>query len=917
MARYRSLFGKDYNLVPDDPDLFLLHCYYYKSIDTLFILFKRYSNGEKVLWKVEEPLVPVFIAKNKPVRNLESMEIRLCDRELVSYKNKSEEVKDMLFESKIQIYKNKYGQKVQRKTFPDVPKRAEALHPSLFLYDVSIEQIVYMEYAMNHYAPQDGLLYEKITIPHIDYAAFDIETTYWREKNLWTINTNTFVDEKSMTAYIDYVKDFDHYNKQQYMTEHPEEFIQAVKEAYLKMVDTCTLKGKTKDIVQKTCRDFINNLTIKVRPFNSEAEMIMTTTKTMFTDHKPDICMAYNNTYDQGKFEERRKALGLPEGMFNERGIGYDDILPPYAADGNIDEHGVFKGEVAIPKKRRVFLNNISHTMVQDLQTAYYSARQGSNYSNYKLDSLSGMILGFGKYNYAHITNDILKLAMTDFWFHSVYALIDSINTLLINKITDEFGSKLVYCFRSKCPIEDTSQSNSTITRSFHTDYYVMKGHVAGCNINKILKSMSIEDVRKASRVIGVDFMPNWEAIHGENKYGGGIVSNPNLYQFDPKDFKASNILNNEAHLTMLRKLRNLVYLDFKSHYPSTIITRNISKSTLYGRITDIVCKEDGKLLWTTQKEWKDSAIYKKHLGELCLSIANKDVISYGAQACNLPTLAKLASMLIPYDSPPQIEPDPIPFITNTPVPTKYRKLTSILSKINQLVFSKTDEEAFNKDNKMFMFTNGSLSYLGSLVTYKYNGINLLDACENCEYDQKQWFYGTVFKQELVSHNEQCNIPKYDPYDMKDAEWQVIPNQFLFDYGSMQYFSKLFTIEYQGRNILLLLGPKTLYYPIDYFLKMNSGKAVKGKNPALSSLLFRCRTLEMTHLIEFRYSLALEDINLEITQQCQFVNLEKAQGSVDSDFLNKLMDMVETEEEEVSEEDSEDGEGLSEEIDEE
>lgn len=898
MARYRSLFGPGYNLVPDDPDLFLLHCYYYKGIDTLFILFKRYSNGEKVLWRVEEPLVPVFIAKNKPIRNLESMEIRLCDRELVSYKNKSEEVKDMLFESKTQIFKNKYGQKVQRKIYPDVPNRAEILHPSLFLYDVSIEQIVYMEYAMNHYAPQDGLIYEKIKIPEINYAAFDIETTYWREKNLWTINTNTFVDDKSMEAYIDYVVDYEHYKNQQYMTEHIDEFIADVRKTYHEMIDKCTLKGKTKDKVQQVCRDFIDNLKIIVRPFKTESELIMETTKNMFTLHKPDICMAYNNTYDQGKFEERRKALGLPPGMFNERGIGYDDILPPYAADGNIDDNGVFKGEVAIPKKRRVLLNNISHTMVQDLQTAYYSARQGSNYSNYKLDSLSNMILGFGKYDYSHITNDILKLAFNDFWFHSKYALIDSLNTLLINRITDEFGSKLVYCFRSKCPIEDTSQSNSTITRSFHTDYYVMKDHVAGCNINKVLKSMSIEDVKKASKVIGVDFMPNWEAIHGDVSYGGGIVSNPNLYKFDWKDFQASNILNNEAHLTMLRKLRNLVYLDFKSHYPSTIITRNISKSTLYGRISEIQIKESGNPLWTTDKTWKDSALYKKHLGEICLSIANKDIVSYGAQVCNLPTLDKIAEMLIPYDSEPLFHPDPVPAIPNVPVPTKYRKLTSILSKINQLVFSKTDEEALNKDNKMFMFTNGRCSYLGSLITYNYKGPNLLEACEFNDYDKNQWFYGIVFKQELVSVNEKCNVPKFDAYDMGESEWQVVPNQFLFDYASLQYFSRLFTIEYQGRGISMILGPKSLYFPIDYFLKVNSGTPLKGKNPVLSNLLFRCKTLEKTHICEFRFTLSLEDIESEITQQAQFINLADAQGDVDPEFFSKLMEMSEEDEDE-------------------
>ena len=346
----------------------------------------------------------------------------------------------------------------------------------------------------------------------------------------------------------------------------------------------------------------------------------------------------------------------------------------------------------------------------------------------------------------------------------------------------------------------------------------------------------------------------------------------------------------------MLRKLRNLVYLDFKSHYPSTIITRNISKSTLYGRISAIQIKDSGNMLWTTDKAWKESSIYKKHLGEICLSIANKDIVSYGSQVCNLPTLDKIAEMLIPYDSEPLFKPDPIPRIANTPVPTKYRKLTSVLSKINQLVFSKTDEEAFNKDNKMFMFTNGQCSYLGSLITYNYPDRNLLDVCENVDYDTSQWFYGVIFKQELVSYNDKCNVPKFDAYDMGDAEWQVIPDQFLFDYGSLQYFSKLFTIEYQGRDILLLIGPKTLYYPIDYFLKINSDNPPKGKNPTLSNLLFRCRTLEKTHICEFKYELAIEDIRVEITQQAQFINLADAQGDIDPEFFSKLMEMSETEE---------------------
>lgn len=889
--RYRSLFGNGYNLVPDDPDLFLLHCYYHKGVDTLFMIFKRYSTGEKILWKQEEPLVPVFIAKNKPVRNLEAIEIRLCDRELVSYKHKSEEVKDMLFESKTQIFKDKYGRKVQRKIFPDVPKKAEILHPSLFLYDVSIEQIVYAEYAMNHYKHrEDGsdLTFEDIKVPKINYAAFDIETSFWRDRNEWTINTNTFVDEQTMEAYIDVVKDYDNYNKQQYMLEHIPEFIQAVKDTYRKMVDECTLSGKTKDKVQSICREFIDKLDIKVRSFDSEADLIMETTKNMFTDHSPDILMAYNNTYDQGMFEMRRRALGLPEGIFNERGIGYDDVLPPYASDGNMNDDGTFRGEVAVPKKRRVILDNISHTMVQDLQTAYYSARQGSNYSNYKLNSLSSMVLGFGKYDYSHITNDILKLSHIDFWFHSIYALIDSINTLLINKVADEFGSKLIYCFMSKCPIEDTSQSNSTITRSFQTDYYAISNNVAGCNINKVLKNMSMEDVKKASKVIGVNFMPNWLNLHGDTSYGGGLVSNPNLYDFKWQDVKAANILSNEAHLTMLRKLRNLVYLDFKSHYPSTLIVRNISKSTLFGVIDSVfVDSAEPEVLWTTNKKMSESSIYKKHLGEINLSIANKDIISYGHQTCSLPSYDELANKFVSFDSEPLITPAPFPTFEPVKVPNKYRRITSILNKINQLVFTKTDEEAANKDNKLFFFNDGCCSYLGSHIKYHYNGPNLLDIC-GAEYDKSQQYYGIVFKYELISQNEKCNIPKYDPEDLSDIPWEQLPDSFLEDYASLQYFSKLFMLNSSGHTVTLLLGPKVLYYPIDYFMKLHS-EGSKNQPVMLTPLFFRCKTLSKTHICEFQYSIQLGEIDLTITQQASFVNLDGAKSNVDIDFYNKLM----------------------------
>lgn len=529
--RFKTLFPKGYNLVEDDDDLFLLHCHYYKSLDQLFVLYKRYSDGSKVLKIIDEPQVPVFIAKTQPKRHREYIEVSKTNRYMVSYKNKKDEVKEELFEYQTLRFKDKKtGKLVQKKYFPDIPKWTEVLHPSLFFYDVPIEQIVYMEYAMNRYAKQGDLLYENVPLPKINYGAFDIETSFWKDRNEWTINTNTFVDQQSMIAYLDYVKMYEHFNRQQYMTEHKDEFIQFVRDTMENAIANSKISDtKTREKVQKICRDFMSELKFEVRDFNSESELIMKTTETMFTKHSPDILMAYNTTYDIGMFMKRIQALKLPLGTMNQRVKEYYNVLPPYAADGNIDQNGKFLGDVAQPKKRKVYLNNISHTMIADLQTCYYSMRQGSVYADYKLDSLANMVLGFGKFDYSHITNDILKLAEKDFWVHSAYALCDSIILLLINIVGNDFNSKLNYCMRSKCNIEETSQSNSTITRSFHTDAYIYKDCVPGNNISKILKKMTREEVKDVSRALKLDLIPNYNSIIYREKFGGGKLKQISL----------------------------------------------------------------------------------------------------------------------------------------------------------------------------------------------------------------------------------------------------------------------------------------------------------------------------------------------------------------------------------------------------
>ncbi len=867
--RNYSLFPPGYNLVKDDPNLVLLHCYYYKSEDTLFLLYKNNKTGEKILDRIEEPMVPVFIAKKKPERNLEYIPVRLTDRIMVSYKNKVEEVKTELFEYKPIKFKDKKTKRtVYAKKFPDIPRRAETLHPSLFYYDVPIEQICFTEFTINRYKQQGDLLYEEIDMPKLDFGAFDIETS--KVDGHWIINTNTFIDQKSGQAYIDFLYKPEVYARQDEMVNDVQGFIQNVKDTMEKEIASSTLSNPSERAkVQQICRDIMSKINFNVRWYKSEEELIRETTKNMFTTHKPDILMAYNTTFDIGVFADRIRALELPPGTMNERGIGYDDIYPPYDNDRNRDDSGKFVGDVAIPKKRKVYLNNISHTMITDLQTCYFSARQGSVFSNYKLDSLANLVLGFGKFDYSSITTNILNLANKDFYIHSTYALIDSILLLMINAVTNEFESKMTYVYRSKCNIEDTSQSNSTITRAFHTDAYAKMGMVPGCNINKVLKSMTKADAAKASALIGVDFVKNWMSIMYRPGYSGGLVSNPNLYDFDFKELAPFNVLNNEAHLTMFKKLLNLIYYDFKSHYPNTIITRNISKGTLFGVIQAVETVQDQKIIMTKDRRYKDDpTIYKPHLGGITLSMANKDIVSYGSKVNKLPSMSEISGLFVPLDSEPKINKHNYP-VFEAEVPNRYHKLCSLLTKLNQLRFTKTDEESVEKDNKLFMFTNGSCVYLGGRVFFDWNGKDIIDCTDVPRPTGCDWFYGTYTKKTLISMNDSCNLPRFPKFEFK-GEWKHLDNDILRQLHTMYLFSGFVNID----GYKLMLCDRSLYYPLDHKIKQLNNELPKGKNVYVSDVQYRWDKLDNTSKWEFKYDIEFEDIKLTIYQQAQFVNLD-------------------------------------------
>ena len=801
MARYASLYkgNSRLNIIKDDPDLFLLHAYYHKYINKLFILYKKYSDGKKILDVIDNPYVPIYLSKTNLKETQESIPISSAHCYVVPFKEKAKEAISLLFEPKIQRYKDQWGLWVERPIYPEIPYKAEGLHPRLFLYDIPLPELAYMEYGLNHMEKHGELIYENIPIPHISYASFDIETNI-DESGQWIINTNTFVDEDSKTAYIDFLK-HPRYNRQDEIIEDLNAFKAAVKAAMRDMIDGCILSGKSKESVQKLCYGFIDDLNINVRWFDSEAELIMKTTELMFTTFSPDILMAYNTTYDTGMFDERIQKLGLPAGTFNQRGIGYNDIVPPLHLE--ILKDGTFRGDSIVPTKRVVYLNNISHTVISDLQTCYYSNRSQLQPENFKLNTLAESVLGFGKYDFTHITPDITKLAEEDFWFHSIYALIDSILLILINNIGSEFTSKLNFCMSSKTNLEATAQSNTATTRGIQVGE-VVTGHLPGVNINAILKNMTKEDVNKMQDLLGVDFTPLWYNIKNKPKFGGGIVADTNLYNFNFKDpTYAGHYLWKEANITLFRRMTSLAYDDLKSHYPTTIVTRNQSKGTLYGKIVGIIY---GSRQIATIDPKKVANKYYENFGSVNMSIINRDVVSYGHLCMGLPNMTELIGEFATLDSTPKFKPAEV--ISTIITPSKDQlNFFKILKTINNNSLTGSEEGYQVSDSGMFLCNDGWINYKGTGVQYKYiKGIELSEAYDN------EMLYGEIKKDEIHIDNHYINACKSDPFDCKEegwSEWHKVPKQ---EWYNMHDLSETFSYEMNLIDGIKINANKWLFY---------------------------------------------------------------------------------------------------------
>lgn len=885
-----GVFPKNYDITSNNPDEFLLNTWFDAGLNQLFILWYNNKDKTKRLQIEADPQVPIFISKTPKRYNEEHIARNLTNRVMVPYITKSDAIKEELFDYSVQRFRTPDGQLVQKLYIKDLPNKGEYLHPNLYGGDITIEEWVYMDWALKHYEKQGDYVFEKYDLPNdLAFASFDIETIEDPD-GIWRIHTNTFIDEKSHTAYLDYWHRED-FAKVDFLTTNTKDFIDIVKKTLNDAIENSTIKDKKKRAnVQKVCHEIADNLNYKIRRFDSEEDLIRATTRTMFTEYSPDILMAFNTTYDLGMFMERIDRLGLPQGLLNEQGIGYDHERPSFASKwqgnlgykfDNLDENYQFKGDQINPQTRKVRLNNISHTVIGDLQICYWSFRNYMNPPSFSLNYTAESVLGFGKFDYSHICNHITKLARADYVWHSVYALIDSILLLMINKVGREFTSREAFCITTKTTMSESAASSSAIPSSFNADA-VDLGYIPGSNINKILKSMSIKHAEDVSRVLNTPaYVELARDLKRKQEFGGGLVSDPNNWIIRPDMMHMYNVLSKECQYALNMKILDVCYLDYKSHYPFQRITRNISKLTLMGRITGLIDgPTDLLLLDTTVKKTEPN--YIEHMGGINLALANHDIITYGSMVHDLPNLTELVSEFIPFDSKPVMEYiDPeVQFELDIPKP--YKPLMSVLTQCNTKKISSVekDKEVVVPDNKYFLLNSGACTYYNTLIEFRYSDMDIYKVITGKEFDDI--LYGTPYKDKVIVDNHLVSRPLQEKHEFSSkAKWIDFPVELIKQIADATLFTT--RIKLDGKTLHVL--NKNFFFPFKYYLTklddmINDEKIIK-KKVVIDALQYRVDKLESTFHVEFKYRVQFKDIKLWISQTFQCVDLDKHEDEGD------------------------------------
>ena len=345
-------------------------------------------------------------------------------------------------------------------------------------------------------------------------------------------------------------------------------------------------------------------------------------------------------------------------------------------------------------------------------------------------------------------------------------------------------------------------------------------------------------------------------------------------------------ILKDEAHITTFMKFISVLYLDLKSHYPFTMYTRNLARSTLVGIINMLINKNNNQIMKYTG--YVKGASYKNRVrsfGNLNVALINKDVITYGNIANGLPSLDDLIKEFMHFDSDPIINTSkPIEYTVEIDKPTlnAFSKVKSILSSINRLRIDKQEEKYMAKDTKFFFINDGEMVFNNScFIRYNYrNSIFTDEMTANIpnipNIDKSIPLYGAITKSTLTLSDTNYKKPKNRPFEFpEDSRWYQVDEEEFIKMADAEIYPIILNLR---DDIRIRTVNRSFYFPFAYWKKQielaRIGKKLPKKEPEISTPMYRYIKGEETTKIQFQYSIYHPDlIALDIDIYMQIKNI--------------------------------------------
>lgn len=701
-----------------DNTLLYYDSFYNREKDVMKLKMMNPDTGELSIVKVRKPKVPIYRLKAGvpvPQYYVETQNLENLDVAMVNYKWRPYEIAKFI--NNYHTFKSAVQQKKMKMNEIYLDRRCIGS-------DKSLEDLTIMQYldSLGHtttmqeievYPTRDNSFVEQFVRPqdkpemkpikktvavdeyddvppirNLHKGFYDIETDIRNtdERCKQPITCSTYIDDKHRVAEVFAMKRSD-FKGQKDIIDNPDKFIKDAKSAIIDMINASTLKGKAREKLLPKFIKFIEDMTVNIHWFNSEATMIRKSWKTMTQDYKPQFLGIYNAKYDIGQTEMRADELGIDKSKL----FCHPDVGDQYIFNNT--------NESPKAKERRHDYLTESYTKIIDTQITYFGLRPQDGLESESLDSVAKFENGFGKQDYSHITDYIGHFPYLDFRTYLIYNIMDVAVMIFLEMKTADIESLLTKRFIVRSEYARVFSPMNNVT---NTMYHVCRrqGYILSNGVNKFILSDDSR-MRDADAVVSASY----DLLKDRLSIPGGLCSDPNLYKR-----VSAPILPGLENLKYAKKLLDA---DAVSMYPKIIEHTNVAKDAVGGRVVNIKNAEGKKVC--TPEEAVISLIMKSpfEIGNKFLGLPNPSDIM---RMCDddlpkLPDLSKKAKIVIPTVS------------VNTTNKKVSELLRKALSSLDNTKYDASDIKAgdYNTGKHFHIYNNDSIMKInGSKYVIKY-----------------------------------------------------------------------------------------------------------------------------------------------------------------------------------------------------